>query len=129
MNPTSGVTPPSGNPMNYTAGAPGRASLVQIGAGLGIASNCIGWAIFLMMCFGFGKAVYLSILPFGLACVGMVLTVVGGVYQKDPRDADTHVLASLFVNLFGLVGGIMQIAVWLNWKVLPGMGVTAAGSP
>ena len=120
MNTTSGATDASHNPMNY-ASAPGtrRTSLVQIGAGLGIAANMIGWAIFLMMCAGFEKAIVLALIPFGLALVGMTLTVVGGVFQKDAGDVETHVLAAIFINLFGLVGGWLEVATWRGWSVFP----------
>jgi hypothetical protein len=94
-----------------------RTSLAQMGAALGIAANCIGWLIFLMMCSGFGAAVYLSLLPLIFASLGLVLTVIGPVTQKH-RDVDTHVLASLFINLFGIVGGLCEVAVWLHWPIL-----------
>lgn len=94
-----------------------RTTLLQIGAALGIAANCIGWVIFLLMCSGFGAAMYLSPLVVLFAAIGMVLSVVGPVTQKH-RDLDTHVLASLFINLMGLVGGLTEMAVWLHWRIL-----------
>ena len=113
----------SSNPeSNLTSGgafyAGRRATLVQIGSGLGIAANCIGWLIFCFMCLGFGAAASLSVLPFGLGVIGMVLTVVGAVTQPHAGDVDTHVLASLFINLFGIVGGLCEMAVWRNWTMM-----------
>lgn len=95
-----------------------KASMVTIGAYLGVAANAIGWLIFVLMCFGAGAAVNLAILPFGLALVGMILTIYGGVAQKHAGDVDTHVLAALFINLFGIVGGLSLMAVWLKWQIL-----------
>jgi hypothetical protein len=95
-----------------------KTSLVTIGAYLGVAANSIGWLLFVLMCFGFGAAVNLAILPLGLAVVGMILTVYGAVVHAHAGDVDTHVLASLFVNLFGIVGGLSLVAVWLRWTIL-----------
>ena len=95
-----------------------KASLVTIGAYIGVAGNCIGWFIFLLMCFGFGAAVSLSILPFALGMIGMILTVYGAAMHKHAGDVDTHVLASLFINLFAIVGGLCQMAVWRGWMII-----------
>jgi hypothetical protein len=101
------------------AAARRKPTLVQIGSALGIASNLLGWAIFLMLCMGFEQAkIGFSLLPLALGVVGFVLTCVGGVTQKH-ADVDTHVLASIFVNLFGIVGGLLEMAYWLGWTVLP----------
>src|SRR3954447_16149986 len=99
------------SPAAAVAAARRKPTLVQIGSALGIAANCIGWAIFLMMCAGFGAAAWFSPLPFGLAAVGFVLTLVGANTQKH-ADVDTHVLASIFINIFGLVGGLLELSVW-----------------
>ena len=107
------------NTLDYAPTYGGRkTSLVTIGAYLGVAANAIGWLAFLLMCFGFGAAVNLAILPLGLSVVGMILTIYGGVAQKHAGDVDTHVLASLFINLFGIVGGLSLTAVWMHWTIL-----------
>ncbi len=93
-----------------------KATLARIGASLGIAANCIGWIIFLALCHGFSAAAVLAPLPLALGLVGMVLTVVGAVTQPH-ADVDTHVLASIFLNLFGIVGGLLEMAVWRNWTL------------
>jgi hypothetical protein len=104
-----------------------RASLVQIGSSLGVAGNCIGWLIFIMMCHGFAAAVNLALLPLLLGIAGMALTIVGANTQKH-ADIDTHVLASLFITLFAIVGGLFQVAIWLNWQFMPGMPGYGAGA-
>ena len=117
----TGVSPTGGGRHSTAAAAIAAArrkpTLVQIGSALGIASNCIGWAIFLMLCMGFTAASVFSPLPFALAVVGFVLTIIGGVTQKH-ADVDTHVLASIFLNIFGIVGGLLELAVWRQWTVL-----------
>jgi hypothetical protein len=98
---------------------PRRGSLVQLGGGLGIASSFIGLAILLCTCAGLDAALYLSILPLLLGGAGLILTVIGALTQKDARVEDTHVLASIFLGLMGIVGGLLEMAAWLKWKVLP----------
>jgi hypothetical protein len=95
-----------------------KTSLVTIGGYLGVAGNAIGWMTFLLMCFGFSAAVNLAILPFGLGLVGIILTIYGGVMHPHAGDVDTHVLASLFINLFAIVGGLCLMAVWMRWTIL-----------
>jgi len=95
-----------------------KASLVTIGAYIGVAGNCIGWFIFLLMCFGFGAAVNLGVLPFGLGVIGLILTVYGAVVHKHAGDVDTHVLASMFINLFAIIGGLCQMAIMFHWTII-----------
>jgi hypothetical protein len=98
---------------------PRRTSLVQLGGGLGIAACVLGLLIFFTACLGYGAAFYLSLLPLAFGVIGLVLVVIGGVAQKDPRIEDAHVLAGIFVCLFGLVGGLVEVAVWLGWRMFP----------
>src|SRR4051812_2769523 len=102
-----------------------RATLMQIGAGLGVAGNCVGWLTFLLLCFGFGAAAPLGLLALLLGIAGMILTIVGATLQKDAQNVDTHVLASLFISLFAIVGGLFEMGVWLNWAVVNGAGKPA----
>src|SRR3954454_2562760 len=101
---SSGIGHTHSTPAPYAV-PPGarRTTLVQIGSALGIAANCIGWLIFLLMCSGFSAAVNFALIPLIFAAVGMTLTVIGASTQKHLGDIDMHVLASLFINLFGLI--------------------------
>src|SRR3954468_21574292 len=97
---------------------PRRGSLVQLGGALGIGASFIGLAILLCTCAGLNAALYLSILPLILGAACLVLTVVGGVVQKDLHLVeDTHVLTGLFLGLLGVVGGLLEMAAWLKWQV------------
>ena len=106
---SAATTPPTG----LTAHSP----LVRLGGGLGIAGACVGLLILLAMCFGFGRASVLSVIPVGLGAVGLVLALVGAVTQKDRIAEDTHVLQALFAAAISLIGGVFEMAVWLNWKI------------
>ena len=56
--------------------------------------------------------------PLILGSVGVVLSIAGPIVQKQAHVEDSHVFAAIFLNILGIVGGLMLMAVWLNWKVL-----------
>ena len=92
---------------------------MQVGGGLAIAACVIGLLIFLAACLGFGAAFNLSLLPLAFGVIGLVLTVIGTLVQKDAKVEDTHVLAAIFVSIFGLIGGLIEVAVWYGWHGFP----------
>lgn len=100
-----------------------RPSLVRVGGGLGIAACAIGLAVFLAACAGLNAALVMSIVPLALSAPGLVLTIIGGVKQpRQPGVADTHLVASLFINLAGLFGALLLVAVWQGWSIFAGQG-------
>jgi hypothetical protein len=94
-------------------------SLVYLGGGLGIAACFIGLIIFFAGCAGFNAVFMLSILPLLLGGVGLVLSVLGPIVQKHIHVEDSNVFAGIFVNVLGLVGGLLLMSVWMGWKILP----------
>lgn len=89
-------------------------SLVKIGGSLAIAGTIIGTFIFLLGCFGFGAAFYLSLIPTILGALGLVLTLIGGFFQDPIGVEDPGVLAALVLSLAVLCGGMLEICIWLN---------------
>jgi hypothetical protein len=108
--------------IDYASGATASrgSSLVRIGGALGIASNIIGLGIFLTACAGFEAGLSLSLIPLILAGPGFILTIIGGVFQRDPNVEDTHVLAAIFINVAGIAGAMLEIAAWRHWAVFAG---------
>lgn len=101
--------------LNYPS-SPGQKSLVRVGGGLGVAATSISMAIFVLGCFGFSAAfTWLPVLPFIMAIVGLLLTIIGATWKKSAVDEDTQIFASMFCNFLGLVGGLVEIGVWLSW--------------
>ena len=88
-----------------------------VGGALGIASTVVGMLIFLTACAGYDAALKLAPLPVGLGAVGLGLVVVGGTFQKHVHLPDTQVLAALFLAVFGIAGGLLEMAAWLGWKI------------
>ncbi len=92
--------------------------LLRIGGALGIAAVSISLLIFVVGCFGF-QAVFvgLPLVPLLLALPGLVLTLVGGIAGNRGPDADTRVMAAVFVNGIGLFAALLEVAVWQNWPL------------
>ena len=92
---------------------------VRLGGGLGIAASVVGLIVFLGACAGFEKALVLSVIPILLGAVGLVLSLWGAFVEKDQISEDTHVLQALFVCAIGIIGGLLQMAVWRGWMIFP----------
>ena len=52
-----------------------------------------------------------------LGLPGLILVAVGGVVQRHAVVQDTHVLAAIFLTVFGTVGGLLECAAWLHWQI------------
>jgi len=89
---------------------------ILVGAGLGIAGAFLGLAIFLAACFGLEGSFLFSPLPLILGAVGLVVCIIGAISGKGSLD-DTQVLGAMFVCLFGIVGGILEMSVRYNWHI------------
>jgi len=108
-------SPPSPLPSRGT-------SLVKVGGALAIAGACIGLAIFVAGCFGFGAAFALAMIPTLLGALGLILTIVGVATQRPIGVEDTHALAALFLSLAVLAGGLLQVCIWLGKPIFAGPG-------
>ena len=91
-------------------------SLIELGGSLGIAACAIGMAIFMGACLGFDKSFALSAIPLLMGAAGLIITVVGGVKRHGGVE-QTPIVAGLFLNVFALVGALLEIALWQNWAI------------
>jgi len=94
----------------------GPSTTILVGAGLGIAGAFLGLAIFLAACFGLEGSFLFSPLPLILGAVGLIVCIIGAISGKGSLD-DTQVLGAMFVCLFGIVGGILEMSVRYNWHI------------
>jgi hypothetical protein len=103
---------------NAHAGIGGRPSTaIMVGDGMGIAGAFLGLIIFLTACFGLDGAFLFAPLPFLLGAVGLVVCIVGAITGKGNIE-DTQVLGVMFVCLFGIVGGLLEMSVRYGWHIL-----------
>ena len=100
---------------DYLPDPDNRTSLTRLGGYLGIVACSIGMAIFTLACFGFNAAFALSFIPLGVSVVGMVLSVLGGIWKRGVDEVGP--LAGIFINLFGIVGGVLLVAAWQDWVI------------
>ncbi len=98
-----------------TLGGKGSGSMVRVAGGLGLAACVVGLAIFLAGCAGYEGALSLSAIPLVLGLPGVVLSILGAVFQENPED--THVMGALFPCILGVIGGVVEMAAWLHWPV------------
>jgi hypothetical protein len=105
-------------PYATPAGPGGSAPMLpQVGFALGIAGTLVGMFAFVVACFGYNFALAFSPLPLALGTAGLLLSIIAGIFYRN-RLVDTQILASLFVSLFGIVGGLLEFAAWNHWPVL-----------
>ena len=96
---------------------PKPSTIIMVGGGMGIAGAFLGLIIFLSACFGLEGSFLFSPLPFLLGAVGLIVCIVGAVTGKGSLD-DTQVLGVMFVCLFGIVGGLLEMSVRYGWHIL-----------
>ena len=90
---------------------------IMVGGGMGIAGAFLGLIIFLAACFGLEGAFLFSPLPFILGLVGLVVCIFGAVTGKGAIE-DTQVLGVMFICLFGIVGGLLEMSARYHWHIL-----------
>ncbi len=91
----------------------------RIGDGLAIAGTIIGMGIFILGCFGFSAAFYLSPLPLILGSVGLLMAMSGLICSHITAE-DPQVVAALLLNIAVIVGAILEIMVMMNVPMFAG---------
>jgi len=51
--------------------------------------------------------------------LGLLLCLAGAFAQRRRIIEETHVLLALFTNVIAVVGGLLEMAVWKGWPLLP----------
>ena len=118
--PASGSAPAGGRAIDYTDVGTTRSGMLRLGGALGIAACAVGLVVLIAACAGFSMSLALSLVPVTLSIPGLILSIAGAVVQKNKIAEDTHVLHALFVNVSGLIGGLLEMAVWQNWRLFGG---------
>lgn len=90
--------------------------MIHLGGMLGIAACLIGMAIFMGGCLGFQAAFALALVPMAISAVGLTVTVVGGMLRRGGVE-HTSIVMGIFLNVFGLIGGLLELALWKDWAI------------
>src|SRR5438128_1432417 len=89
--------------------------LVKFGGLLGIAGSVLGLALLFISCAGYGQAFSWSKVPIGCGVAGLFFTLIGAFFQRRSIGEDTHVLQAFFVSVISIVGGALELVVWMKW--------------
>ena len=95
----------------------GPSTTILVGGGMGIAGAFLGLIIFLAACFGLEGSFLVAPLPFILGLVGLIVCIVGAITGKGNIE-DAQVLGVMFICLFGIVGGLLEMSVRYGWHIL-----------
>ena len=92
--------------------------LVRFGGLLGIVGCVLGLSILLVGCAGYGVAQTAAPGAIGLGAHGIVITLLGAFFQHRRIGEDTHVLQALFACLLSVMGGVLELAMYMKWPIL-----------
>jgi hypothetical protein len=92
--------------------------LVRFGGLLGILGSAAGLVLLFVGCAGYSKALQLSPYVAGVGAFGLLLVVLGALFQRRHIGEDTHVMQGLFACLMSIIGGVLEMAMWLKWPIL-----------
>jgi hypothetical protein len=93
-------------------------SLLRVSGGLGLAGVLLGLSLLILACAGFDAALYFSpaVVVFGITAG--ILTLLSA--RRSPLSDDSSILASLFLTTLAILGGLLELAVWLQWPIFFG---------
>jgi hypothetical protein len=93
--------------------------LVRFGGLLGIVGSTVGIVALVAACAGFHQAMAAGWASLGLGAVGLLVVLVGAFTQRARIAEDTHVMQAVFATLISLIGGLLEVAVYLRWPIFP----------
>jgi hypothetical protein len=78
----------------------------------------LGLAILIIGCAGYSAALIAAPGAVGLGALGIVIALIGGFFQRRRIGEDTHVLQALFVCVLSVIGGMLELAMYMKWPIL-----------
>jgi hypothetical protein len=54
----------------------------------------------------------------GVGALGLVLVLGGALLNSRRIGEDTHVLQAVFACLMSIIGGVLELAIWLKWPLI-----------
>lgn len=99
-------------------GSARKASLTKIGGAMGITGCIIGLGIFVAACAGIDAMLALAVIPLVLGVAGLATAVAGALCHKSVGLNDPQILAAMWVGLISALGGLLLLALKLNWTMV-----------
>ena len=96
--------------------APDANPLLRVAGGLALAGVLLGLSLLILTCCGFDAALYFSPAILVLSFAGGILTILAA--KHSPSTETGPILASFFLATLALLGGVLELAVWLQWPIL-----------
>ena len=91
---------------------------VRFGGLLGIVGCVLGLGILFVGCAGYNVALKAAPGAIGLGALGILITLLGAFFQHRRIGEDTHVLQALFACLLSVIGGVLELAMYMKWPIL-----------
>ena len=91
---------------------------VRFGGLLGIVGCVLGLVILFVGCAGYNVALMAAPGAIGLGALGILITLLGALFQHRRIGEDTHVLQALFACLLSVIGGVLELAMYMKWPIL-----------
>jgi hypothetical protein len=95
-------------------------NMAALGGSFGIAGASIGLLLFVGSCAGYNAVFMLSLIPFGLGCLGLIMALLGTFIDKSETLNTSQGLAAIWVSFIAVAGGLLEMGVWLHWGLLWG---------
>jgi hypothetical protein len=92
--------------------------MVRFGGLLGIIGCILGLGILFVGCAGYNIALKAAPGAIGLGALGVVITLLGTFFQHRRLGEDTHVLQAMFACLLSVIGGVLELAMYMKWPIL-----------
>ena len=92
--------------------------LVRTGGFLGILGCAAGLGLLFAGCAGYSKALQIAPFVVGAGTLGLLIVLLGALFQRRHIGEDTHVLQGLFACMLSIIGGVLEMAMWLKWPIL-----------
>lgn len=92
-------------------------------AGFGGLLACVaGLAMVIASCAGVERVGAFALFSFSqyvlyVSLGGLALALLGGLIEHRRMREETHILAALFTNALGAIGGALLYVLWMGWKV------------
>jgi hypothetical protein len=88
----------------------------KVAGGLGLSAVLLGLVLLILGCAGLDAAMDFSPAVVALGIADLVLSIVAT--RTSHARSDSSTLAAMFLAVLSILGGVLEMAVWLHWPIL-----------